>query len=373
MFVALALQILGLTMASLPTDLRRQNGVLLLSVAWIAICLVVIAIFVVVLPEYYPVWLGKDRITYDAEYVGAVEGASPDFEIGFSLLTDLVASLTSNSAVYFILIFIANIALFHVLISYLFRPADWIIVYFFYFNYFAFFQATLNLIRQGLGIALSCVAIVCFLKNRLRLSSLLIILASLIHSASIFTFAIFLIRIRGVSVWWMVAAVFAVFALSIAGVTEFVFDGLLSLTGIYPKHLIEYTLVSSWREYSGGIHRIDFLLFSLVPLIPYAYFNMMVDIDKESAKFNLYEKLMLMYVALVIPFGFFSYMTFSDRYLMQAWMLLPLMVIWPPLYMEEAPSRGTWAIRTVLLTLVAVLPNVTAYEATLLRICREIL
>jgi hypothetical protein len=48
-----------------------------------------------------------------------------------------------------------------------------------------------------------------------------------------------------------------------------------------------------------------------------------------------------------------------------------MMVIWPLLYMEEAPGRRTWAIRTVLLTLIAVLPNLIAYETTLLRICLE--
>lgn len=375
MFLGLSLQLLGLTMASLPTEMRRQHGILLLSAAWIAICLGVIAAFVVVLPDHQPDWVGKDRIIYEYEYAGAVEGYTPDYEIAFSLLTDLIAWMSSSSTVYFLLIFTATMAMMHVLVSYLFRPADWLIVYFFYFNYFAFYNGALNIIRQALGVALCLVATAYFLKDRRRIAGLLIILATLVHSACIFSFVIFVTRIRGASVWRLVAAVFIVFALSRAGVTEAIFDGVLDATGIYPTHLIEYTMgMWSWREYTGGIYRMDFLLFSLLPVLPYAAWHIKGGYARFGHAFAFYERMMKVYVALIIPFSFFSYMMFSDRYALQAWMMLPMALLWPFLYLnDETPSRSGWVCRTVILAFFAVVPNILAYETTLLRICREIL
>jgi hypothetical protein len=374
MFVALSLQFLGLAIASLPTQLRQQDGVILLSAAWIAICLAVTAAFIVVLPAHGLTWVGWDRLEYEAYYAGAVDGYSPDTEIAFSLLTDFVAALSANSSIFFLIVFFGTVAMFHALVAYLFRLEDQIAVYFCYFNYFSFFAGTLNTIRQTLGIALFCIAIVYFLQDRLRSSCLLIVLASLIHSVCILSFVIFLARIPGATVWRLVAAVLAVFAMSLAGVTQTAFDGFINLTGIYPKHLIEYTSGEwAWREYSGGNYRVDFLVFSLLPLIPYAFFWWRADNYKALPAWVQYEKLMKLYITLIMPFAFFSYMMFSDRYSSLSWFILPILVIWPLLYMEKTPSRRMWAIRTILLTVVAIVPNAISYEATLMRICWEIL
>jgi hypothetical protein len=373
MLTAYALQMIGLVIASLPRELRRQHGVFLLAAAWVTLGFGIIAAFVIVLPEYYdPAWLGPDRFNYEAEYADAATGIYPDFEFGFALFTDLFARAGIAPVAYFLLIFVCNILMLHFVVSSLFRRTDWIIVYFFFFYYFIFFEATLNVIRQSLGIALCCIAIVYFLKQRLRLCCLLIILAACIHSACIFTFVIFLTLFRRLGVWSLTAVVIGVFALSAAGITEYVYNTFEDVTGLYIAHVEEYTNSAwAWEIYTGGVFRTDFLIFSLIPILPYAYFRIPGSKDRDDAAFVFYEKLMKVYVSLIIPFAFFSYMLFSDRYALTAWILLPMMILWPLLYLENRQEVRMWTMRVVLV-LIALSPNLIT-SATLLRISQELL
>ena len=372
MFIAAALYLLGLAMALLPDDLRQKRELVVLQVAWIGICIAILGAFVLVLPDHQLAGIGSDRLAYEDAYAGAVHGDSPDLDIGFVIITEAMAALTTSSNLFFLLVFLATLALMHVLIAQLFEEKDWLIVYFFYFNYFVFFNGTMNLIRQSLAIGVACVAIACFMKDRWRMACLLIALAALFHSAAIFTFLIFLAGLRVLTVWRLVAIILAVFALSLAGVTEMAFDTLLAMTGTYPKHLIEYASgLWAWREYPGGVFRIDFLAFALLPLAPYLYFSLKGH--AENPRFATFDKLMRVYLALLIPFCFFSYMMFSDRYILQVWLLLPMVICWPFLYIEKTTGPLTSAVRFALLLAVAVLPNIIDYGASLLRVCQELL
>jgi EpsG family len=374
MFLAVPLYLLGLAMAALPDDLREKRDLVMLQAAWIGICLAIMAAFVLVMPDYQLPGIGLDRLAYEEAYAGAAQGDSPEFEIGFVIITEVFAALTSSSDIYFLVLFLVTVALLHVLIAQLFQAKDWLIVYFFYFNYFVFFNGVLNLIRQSLAIGVACVAIACFLKDRWRMSCLLIVLATMLHSAAIFTFAIFLTRLTFLTVWRLVAIIFAVFALSLAGVTEVIFDTLVAVSGIYPKHLVEYSLgLWAWREYTGGVFRMDFLLFALLPLAPYLYISLKGHGAADKPQFTAFENFLRIYLTLLIPFSFFSYMMFSDRYILQAWFLLPIMICWPLLYVERTAGPIGSAVRVALLLAVAVFPNVIDYGTTLLRVCQELL
>lgn len=103
------------------------------------------------------------------------------------------------------------------------------------------------------------------------------------------------------------------------------------------------------------------------------YFTLKGHRVAENPRFATFDKLMRVYLALLIPFCFFSYMMFSDRYILQVWLLLPMVICWPFLYIEKTTGPLTSAVRFALLLAVAVLPNIIDYGASLLRVCQELL
>lgn len=374
MFVAIALYVVGFSIAAMPDDLRQNRHVILLQLIWIALCLLILSGVVAVFSRYDLPYLGSDRLVYEDSFAAAALGELPDFEPGFSLLTYAFAALT-NSSVYFLFLFFVTTALYHILVAFMFKPKDWIVVYLFCLNYFVYFNATLNVIRQGLSAGLTCLAITYVMRRRQKMALFLILTATVFHSTAIFSLLIFLTRFSWLSVWRLSALILATFALSRVGVTELAFNLVLSATGYYPRHLLEYSSgLVSWRMYTGGVYRSDFLGFSLLPLVPYLLDQLKGRRSGYDVQFGRYEQVLRVYLTLLIPFAFFSYMLFSDRYLLQAWLLWPLLLCWPVLAAKKPRSIGVYVGKLAFAVMITTVPNLFDYtsHSTLLGLCKDI-
>jgi hypothetical protein len=373
MIVAGALYLIGLALTLSSEPLRTYY--LPVSYLWLLLCFGVVGMFILSGADIADV-LGisglGDRFTYTYRFaeMAQFKGASI-FSLGFDLITLLVQQFTANENVYFLAIFFATLILMHILVNYMYLPQEWAIVYFIYLNYFAFFYATMVTIRHGLAISIICCALKFFLQKKYKTTVVIIICATLIHSVTGFGFLIFFSLHRLATVPNLLICAIGLFGGAVLGINRFIADRFFAAADLVPERLMRLSDDPYFSKiYVHGIYRMDFLLFSMIPAVVY-YILVAKILNTSDKNMDQMARLVKIYLLLLMPFSFFSYLPFSDRFCLTAWMFLPVVVLWPLLQLNDATGIQQWPIRIAMMTAVLV-PNAAAYGATLFSISRHV-
>ena len=185
-----------------------------------------------------------------------------------------------------------------------------------------FFTSYAGLVaRQGLSMAMLFAAVCLILSGtRSRWWVVLLFLAALLHWSAIpiavtialATFSRLHLRVA-VTIWVAAAVLFLV------GVQQTVLGPVANMV----PGLNNYVDVSLNRDYTGGVNRRDFLLFSLGIMV-----IGLLTVWKFSPS-PWYPRLMVFYCVLNTYFLLFGFILFSDRLAAYSWMLAPLILATP--------------------------------------------
>jgi hypothetical protein len=202
----------------------------------------------------------------------------------------------------------------------------WII--FFYFGFFPFVTLELNLMRNSIALPLSFFAILNWSNKKYRRALLLFILSGLIHYSAIFYFvAVVLTKIVTRTKIW--------FIFVLLGLVIYVlgFDLFNLITG-FSSELGNAILLNklsglSNENYNSGL-RIDFILFSLLLLVPLIIYRKLGYSIKP-----LQKEVLNIYLCIFAIFTTLLNMAHSNRVATLFWMLSPILIFYPLVYVKH--------------------------------------
>lgn len=240
------------------------------------------------------------------------------YEFLFDFLTFLVRLFTDSYIIYFfILNFILNFLIFKnlKLISKLFYFNE---IYFFIFSICVFifsswyYVVSSNGLRQGLALVLAYYAILSFfLYNNVAKSFLVFVSSCLFHYSNILLVPfIFLFKVR-LNYLFFIVNLFGVFY-SI-GVNETVVKTLSTILGLPIYDSIKYYAEDGDSSYRYGF-QVDLFIYTIG--FVYLYFFIGKIIFKDNLFF---EKIIKFYYVCVLPYFFFGFAAFSNRYGIISW------------------------------------------------------
>lgn len=179
-----------------------------------------------------------------------------------------------------------------------------------------FFQAgQINVIRQGLSAFFVVLAILAITERKYLASLMLSIIGIGFHySALLYLCAIPLLLIRHSHRRLVFIILVFLYATGLTQYLVRVFSELLGLP--------VYAFVSDYGEtsdYVGGV-RLDFLAFSLIPIIVSWFVNSITGNEMSRERIRYVSNI---YMVLLVPFLLFGWAAYSDRFAYGAWLLMP--------------------------------------------------
>lgn len=179
-----------------------------------------------------------------------------------------------------------------------------------------FFNANVNVLRQGLATPILLSAFFFLLRKSYFKSCLLFLLSIGFHKSSLF----FVVLSPLVFVSYKkIAVLIMILSFSyVSGIAYKIIQPMLSAFG-FGEILMEIQTYGSSSDYKSGI-RIDFFLFSLsFVLVAYICY----------IKSYISEGLLKILMVLFVPFLLFGYVAYSDRLLLTLWYMIPVVLIIP--------------------------------------------
>lgn len=171
-----------------------------------------------------------------------------------------------------------------------------------------------NVLRQGLAIPLILLSLYYALNKRYYTSFVFLFLAISFHKTSIvFLFAYLIVLMLNIKVRYYVLILLITTVLSVVGG----FDVVINLLPSYISGYQYLFLESSFKQYQVGF-RLDFWLFTLIPMVLYLFLK---DEHKEKR-----ENIIKIYITLFCVFIVLFSMPFSDRFGVYLWCLMLFLV-----------------------------------------------
>lgn len=261
----------------------------------------------------------------------------------FTLFQWLTSKISTNPQFFFVSIwlFFGSILLFS--LNKIFNARQLLIIFFSYLNYFIFFPYITNTVRQGFAIAILMYAVCILISNKKsKLFYVSIFVAPFFHSSSIpLSVALLLLRnfnlnLNTLLVIWILSAI------------TFVTDMNELLFGSFSKYIPEieaYTSASVLERYTGGVNRLDFLVFSLFWIV------LSLIAWKKLTKTSFeYATLIKIYLLFNIYFLLFGFIGFSDRIATYSWFLVPILIWYPVL--KQTTQKYNLLILSILLVFI---------------------
>lgn len=247
----------------------------------------------------------------------------------FTLLNWLVGQISAAPAALFAATFSIYICGFIVAVNRLVGPVKTISVVMAYSMYPYFIAYGVSGLRQGLSLVFLLIGIVCLAQAQ-RKAWIWLLIGPLWHSGSWLAVGVIGLhqllyryvhnpRIRLI----VVAAAFAgVTFLSVSGINQDLMQRLLDYLTIQKSHQIYFEdAASQGIAYRTGF-RLDFYLFSLVPVLTGWLMSRKIDSTRKPALMWW----LTLYLALNMLYHLFSFAPFSDRFASFSWFLMPLIV-----------------------------------------------
>ena len=176
-----------------------------------------------------------------------------------------------------------------------------------------FWNAELNVIRAGLSIPLFLTGALFLYQKKYFASLVFVLFAVLTHYSSLlFVPLLYLLRVKEKT---LLIVYILLSLLYVTGISQKIF--MIVSQKLYTIDYLTYYLKNALDErgYRAGV-RYDFWLFTTF------FFYMIYRIRNTSA---LSDFLFRIYMLLTVPFLFLGYINFSDRLLLAAWNVIPLL------------------------------------------------
>lgn len=307
---------------------------------------------------YRDISIGTDYGVYYSHYLNVSNSFEGPFEVGFQLLCIMGGWLGLAPETFFTFIALLQLGLmgwafreisiilsdsraqrltivFVTLIIFILWPFTW--------------SAVTNVIRQGLAVPFLFLGVAFLVRREYAWSGLAFLLATMFHISSV-VFAlscVLFVRFRRFAMAILALAIL----LYVLQLTDRVMMYIEMMTHIpvYSK-VMEYGFAAL---YNAG-YRYDFLAFSIAPILLLLIIRLFVG--RRPTALSKIDALIGLYGAFLIPFLLLGYGAFSDRWLLPAWLLIPLfpgLVV--GLFANKTPGlslfSGMFLTLTALLTL----------------------
>lgn len=284
----------------------------------------IIILFIALFPADY----GSDKERYLAMFVNS-DTINLSYDLGWTYYIKLFKFFSSSATLFFLatsLLYFSGNYLFIKSIVHKKYVFYFLIVSFGSLGYFAY---GVNTIRAGIGLSFLLLAIV-YRKNWRFI--VFVVLAVMIHKSMVIPLAAFLIakyysKTKNLLIFW-----FVFLLLSIANVSS-VSDFLKVIFADSDNRIEGYIGVESSELYNAGF-RIDFLIYSILPLLVGYYY-----IFKLKFKDDFYIRLFNMYIIVNSFWLLLIRIPFTDRFAYLSWFLIPIVVMYPLFYISFVKNR----------------------------------
>lgn len=289
---------------------------------------------------FYPVDIYSDKWIYLDTFKrlswADVSGAK---DVGWAVYVYLCKSLFNNPEIFFLITALVYISGYWVFASRYFSASY---IYFFIlaiFISFGFIAYGVNTLRAGFSLSILLMAFA-FQRKKI-LFILLAAIAVLCHKSMILPLAAFLLtryykNYKFFLSFWVVCLL--VSYINIGFITETV-KVLLSEN---EERIAGYFSRSSLRRYNVGF-RIDFVLYSMVPIGVGLYYMMKLKLE-DSAYLRLFNTYLLVNGVWLLAIR----MAFTDRIAYLSWFLMPFLILYPLLKYQLPLNQRKWVFIVLL-------------------------
>lgn len=247
-------------------------------------------------------------------------------EYGFRLLNWIFWHIYDNYKFFMTGLFIIFLSIFYRAIKLLYKGYEkyYILFSFILYPYFIAFLTSGK--RQGLALALMLLAISYFMNEKNRSGYLALLSIPLIHYGStvVIPFLLLFIYLKRVAKDKILIVASLIYSISlIMSITE-LNNTFLDFSSYLNSDGGSYNIYFN-KEFASKIHyktgfRIDFTLFSFLPIILFIFFKNYIDKEK-LIKVKI---LLALYLLLNSIYQFMSMVAFSDRFAAFSWFILPI-------------------------------------------------
>lgn len=272
-------------------------------------------------------------------------------EYAYRLINWLVGQFTASHEVLFFVLFAIFIYVFYKALKNIYPTFDRYYIFMAYLLYPFFIAYLVSGKRQGLSLVFMLLAISFLWKNQNLKGAVALVIATLFHKAMLLAILPILLFawlkekniLKIASIIYVVSLIVSIVGMNAIIPSETLVD-YLQLGSRYKGYFIETEEIAAINYQTG--FRLDFTLFSLIPVFLYLYFKK--RIEKKDKKW-VYGWLGL-YLLLNSIFQFFSFVPYSDRFAAFSWFLLPLVSY----VILESVNKKYAVLFTVLLLLASV-------------------
>ncbi|MEZ9674766.1 EpsG family protein [Vibrio breoganii] len=292
------------------------------------ICVLIVYFFFAIIIGMREVYVGSDTIIYSeffkyiniTDYYGLKQRYS--FELGNIGLAMSINVISDKVSVYLV-IYSLLISLIYLYASHKIFDSQYSALLILVILAFPFYYSmTGNVIRTGLALSIGILSIVLYYRGKVLYSLFCSFLALLFHASLISFVVVFLtkkISVTKVLLIWLSSIVVGNF------LTHVDFGQANYIT----QKLMAYQSAADYTDYKTGF-RLDFFLFSLIPLILYTY-----SLIRKFNISDLYIYLLKIYLMLNVIYNLSIHMAFSDRFALLSWVLIPILVVESLRYMDS--------------------------------------
>lgn len=275
-----------------------------------------------------------DSVRYGGFYIEYLSGKLIDSEeardIGFEIMTKACANLGLSIDCYFVVCaFLYVFPLY--LVSYKLSPNNFIVFFMMLITSMSFYGYGVNGIRNGIATSLLLLAMVNY--RHLLYALLLGVIAILFHKSVALPFLAFwcvacYTNIRFYMRLWLLAIPLSFL------INKLFTDLLLGISFISDRAEGYLTGVADNSVFSSTGFRLDFLLYSSVPIVIGYYFML-----KKAFINRLYEMLLSCYMLSNAVWILLNQVPFSNRFAYLSWFMMPVLIIYPFVITEWLPYR----------------------------------
>ncbi len=260
--------------------------------------------------------VGSDTETYIRmfqNFSGLDDYSAVGIEIGFSVFSLAIRTISENSIMFLFIISFAIQGFFLRFSFLIFNKNSWFFLLL--LSIFpSFYALNINVMRQGIAIAIGFIAYYYFFNRKFVAFSILAAISVSFHISSIIPF-IFLffsgLSIRWTILFWTGCSFFSAFSP--------LYASLFSALNLGDKYL-NYVNETSEVIYRIG-PRFDFIVYSALPLLLFWFSNNHKKIATNSFNFFLWK----IYFFTNGVGHFLNFIPYSDRFLIISWIIIPVL------------------------------------------------
>lgn len=296
--------------------------------------LLLFCIFFIGYREWWNEDVFVDSVRYGGFYIEYLAGKIIDSEeardIGFEIMTQTCANLGLSIDLYFLICaFLYVFPLY--LVSYKLSQNNFIAFFMMLITAMSFYGYGVNGIRNGIATSLLLLAMVNYKRTLYAL--ILSVIAISFHKSVVLPFLSLICVICYTNIRFYLKIWLMAIPLSFV-INKLFTDILLSISFIADRAEGYLTGEADSSMFSSTGFRIDFLLYSSVPILIGYYF-----ILRKSFTNKLYEVLLCSYMLSNSVWILLNQVPFSNRFAYLSWFIMPILIIYPFVSVEWLPYR----------------------------------